>query len=384
MNKFSSTALLLALSFELKNQINAFVVHETTSINPTFTDSHSLRFSSPTCRISQTSTSLHAIGVLARKAKEMEVKKYLDSGEVDPDILSKLKLIQESSSSSSDNTKDSTTQISEFQSSLTKRKGTISVIAEYKRRQDKGGFINEIYDPNLLSTTFRDFGATAVAIMADERMGGCTYADVEIVKEEQSIAIGDMPGPLYVISSDLIVDDVQIARSAHAGAQAIVVSFDVVGKERVKQFIQSARVLEMDVIVSVDDMDQAQSAVDVGATILMIKVSSALEDMTPEIRIEGLDALKVPDDTAICRIANILPRDDSSLQEVEDAWICRDKGFQAVWASEFLYKSGNNPVEHPGAIINSLKSKSSVKWASPKARSGKGEGAREYLGDIMM
>jgi indole-3-glycerol phosphate synthase len=31
-----------------------------------------------------------------------------------------------------------------------------------------------------------------------------------------------------------------------------------------------------------------------------------------------------------------------------------------------------------------MKAKSSVKYASPKARSGKGEGAREYLGDILM
>jgi hypothetical protein len=31
-----------------------------------------------------------------------------------------------------------------------------------------------------------------------------------------------------------------------------------------------------------------------------------------------------------------------------------------------------------------MAAKSSVKWASAKAMGGKGEGAREYLGDIMM
>ena len=85
--------------------------------------------------------------------------------------------------------------------------------------------------------------------------------------------------------------------------------------------------------------------------------------------------------TGVCAILRFPLQD---LEEVEEAWMCRDRGFNAVWLSDALYKSGSDPGEHPGAIINSCKAKSSVKWASPKARSGKGEGATEYLGDLMM
>jgi indole-3-glycerol phosphate synthase len=70
--------------------------------------------------------------------------------------------------------------------------------------------------------------------------------------------------------------------------------------------------------------------------------------------------------------------------EVEEAWTCRDKGFKSAWISDALYKSGNSEVEHPGAIIKSMASKSSVRWASPVAKSGRGEGAIEYLGNILM
>jgi len=73
-----------------------------------------------------------------------------------------------------------------------------------------------------------------------------------------------------------------------------------------------------------------------------------------------------------------------SLQEVEEVWVLRDMGFNAVWVSDTLYKSGNDPVEHPSAIIRSMCAKSSVKYASARAKSGRGEGAKEYLGDIMM
>lgn len=326
------------------------------------------------CRTS--CASLNAIGVLARKAKEMDVQKYINSGEVKQEILDKLKLIEDASS-------DTVSKIGQLQSALTKRKGTISIIAEYKRRLDKGAFIDEIYDPEILSPTFREFGATAIAVMADERMGGCSYDDISKIKKEQDIAKGDVPGPLFLISSDFIVHKIQIAQSAAAGACAVVIQLGTVGKEKAGSLIKAAHTVGMEVIAAISNAEEAQSAVDIGASILMVGIGVG-EEERPEAKISLFDSLDVPEGLSICKVANIHARDDKGLQEVEDAWICRDKGFQAVWACDFLYKSGNDVVEHPGAIINSMKSKSSVKWASPKARSGKGEGAREYLGDIMM
>ena len=79
-----------------------------------------------------------------------------------------------------------------------------------------------------------------------------------------------------------------------------------------------------------------------------------------------------------------LANDNKALEEVEEAWVLRDQGFTSVWVSDALYKSGNDPSEHSGAIIRAMCAKSSVKWASAKAMGGKGEGAREYLGDILM
>jgi indole-3-glycerol phosphate synthase len=231
------------------------------------------------------------------------------------------------------------------------------------------GFLSEILPPEILSPVFREFGATAVAVLADERTGGCTYDDIVEMVEEQQEAMGDVPGPLPVISSDLIVDEIQIARAADAGAKAVTVTHGVVGEEKVSQFIKNARVLGL----------EAQSAVDVGASIISVTGVDGADN-----KFAVIESLSVPEGRTVCTIANILAKDNKALEEVEEAWICRDKGFNCVWVSDALYKSGNDPVEHPGAIISSMRAKSSVKYASPKARSGKGEGAREYLGDILM
>lgn len=320
-------------------------------------------------------TSLNAIGVLARKAKEMSIKQLLESNELDSSITDLMNSLSSSE-------KKTTLSDKPLQTALTKRRGTITIIPEYKRRLDKFPFIDEIYDIEIMSPNFREFGATAVSVMADERIGGCTYSDIESVVKEQEIAKGDVPGPLFVISSDLIVHPVQVCQSKLSGASCVLLNYGLLGKEKAVELAQNAFSLDMEVIMSVSTEEEAQSAYeDCGVTMLMINVADSAS--APEC-VSILDSVETSEDDKICKIANVLTRDDKGMQEIEDAWVCRDKGFQSVWASDFLYKAGNDSVEHPGAIINSMRAKASVKWASVKARGGKGEGAKEYLGDIMM
>ncbi|KAL9184585.1 hypothetical protein ACHAXT_012555 [Thalassiosira profunda] len=317
------------------------------------------------------STSLHALGVFVRKAKEADVRKYCEDGPPES-VLALLKQIKDASG-------ETASGEGELQKELTKRKGTITVIAEYKRKLEGSGFLSEILPPEVLSPVFREFGAAAVAVLADERTGGCSYDDVAKVIEEQEEARGEVPGPLPVISSDLIVDEIQIAQAADAGAKAVTVTYGVVGPEKVAQFVKDAAAVGLEVIVNVGSAEEAQGAVDAGASIISVCGVEGAEG-----KYSVIESLTIPEGRNVCTIANILAKDNKALEEVEEAWICRDKGFNCVWVSDALYKSGNDPVEHPGAIINSMKAKSSVKYASPKARSGKGEGAREYLGDILM
>lgn len=356
-----------------KYSLAAAVLFTTTRIGLGFAPGVIAPFSTTTS--TSTSTSLYALGVLARKAKENEIRQWCESG-IDDDTMEQVKIMKANLA----NAAPEEEVVGPVQSGLTKRKGTISIIAEYKRKFIvDDGFADEMFDPQVLSPTFREFGARGVAVMADERIGGCTYDDVLAFAQEQQTAKGDMPGPVPVISSDLIVDEVQIARSAAAGAEAVVVTYGVVGEEKVDLFLKCARAVGIEVIVAVSTKEEAQAAVDAGARIISV---SGVDDV--DERFAVIDGLNIPDSAAVCTIANILANDNKALEEVEEAWVCRDQGFNAVWVSDALYKSGNDPSEHAGAIIKGMAAKSSVKWASAKAMGGKGEGAREYLGDIMM
>lgn len=342
---------------------------------------------SPPAKLSNTNmnrctsyTCLNAIGALAKKAKQADLRKYVESG-IEDSVMEKYNILKEALAKDEINLQDSSISPGPLQQTLTKRKGTITVIAEFKRRNDaiESGIISDIFDPQILSSTFREFGASAVAVMADERMGGCTYDDLAIFIEEQRRAKTKVPGPLSVINNDLIIDELQIARTAAMGASACVLTYDVLGEEQLELLLKATKAVDLEGIVAVSTKEEAQKAVEVGARILLVTCSD-----DPDAKAEIVSDLQVPEGQQVCTIANILTRKNQQLQEIEDAWALRDKGFQSVWVGEALYKAGNNEAEHPGAVIKSMRSKSSLRWASPKARSGKGEGAREYLGDILM
>lgn len=323
------------------------------------------------CGYKQISSSLHALGVLARKAKEADVRKYCEAG-VEDAVMEEYKKIKAAGELEQK-------EPGPLQTALTRRKGTITIIAEYKRKVENGGFIDEMFDPEILSPSFREHGASGIAVMADERMGGCTYGDLARFAEEQRRAKNEVPGPVMVINNDLVVDEVQIAQTAVAGANAVVFALDVIGEEKVLEFLKAAQALDLEAVVSVSSKESAQKAIDLGARMIMVANVEGIDE-----KADCIDDLHVPDGQQVTTIAMIDAYLDKGLQEIEEAWACRDKGFNAVWVADALYKSGMDPTEHPGAIIKAMSQKSSLRWASPKASAGKGEGAREYLGDIMM
>jgi indole-3-glycerol phosphate synthase len=325
---------------------------------------------------SRLSSPLNAVGALVKKAKEASLREYVAAG-IEDDVMEQYTKIKAALSDDAPYAPADT--LGPLQDELTKRKGTITVIAEYKRKLIDSGYIKEVFEPGILSNEFREFGASAVAVLCDERMGGCTYEDLKIFVEDQRRNRNEVPGPIKVINSDLIIDELQIARTAAYGAHAAVLTLGLVGTEVMGTLLKACKAVDIEAIVAVSTKEEAQQAVDLGATILSVINVDGVDD-----KVEVIQDLNIPEGRTITTIANIMARMDKGLEEVEEAWACRDKGFNCAWISDALYKAGNSVNEHPGAIIKSMKAKSSLRWASPVAKSGRGEGAREYLGDIMM
>jgi indole-3-glycerol phosphate synthase len=317
---------------------------------------------------------LNAVGVLVKKAKEAALREYIAGG-IEDEVMEQYNKIK----SVRDEPLKVSKEMGALQADLTRRKGTITVIAEYKRKLIDSGYIKEVFEPAILSNEFREFGASAIAVMCDERMGGCTYDDLKTFVEDQRRNRNAVPGPIKIINNDLIIDELQIARTAACGAHAAVITLGIVGAEVTETLLKACQAVNIEAIVAVTNKEEAQQAVDLGATMISIVNVDGVDP-----KVEVIQDLNIPEGRVVTTIVNIRARMDKGLEEVEEAWACRDKGFNCAWISDALYKAGNSVNEHPGAIIKSMKSKSSLRWASPVAQSGRGEGAREYLGDILM
>lgn len=337
-------------------------------------------FLAPAAQSAASSTQLQAIGALVRKAKEASLKEFIASGNIDDETMEQYKKIK---AALEDTEKDllglDDNTMGPLQEDLTKRKGTITVIAEYKKKLQDSGYIKDIFEPAVLSNEFREFGASAIAVMCDERMGGCTYDDLKIFVEDQRRNRNEVPGPIKIINNDVVIDELQVAQTAAYGASAAVITLGVVGSELAETLLKSCRAVEIEAIVGVSTKEEAQEAINLGARMISVVGLDGIDAKT-----EVIDGLEIPEGRVVTTISNIMARSDKGLEEVEEAWASRDRGFNCAWISDALYKAGNSEIEHPGAIIKSMKSKSSLRWASPVAKGGRGEGAREYLGDIMM
>lgn len=258
---------------------------------------------------------------------------------------------------------------------LKKRAGTLSLIAEY-RRKGAGITKDDLLPPAIMSRDFRMGGASAVSVLLDKATGGCTVADAEELVSEQATAQGDFPGPCPLIWHDFLIDEVQLAMAANAGASAVLLSCGALGGE-LGAMATAASEYGLEVLFEVKSPAEAAVLDAAGlASGVVCMAGMSVDDMV---------ALAPTLQAAAVKVAFLPLYDDSQLIEAEDAWRLRDAGVNAIWASEVLYKFGYGDGENTMSVIRAIKSKGSVKYARASgAYNQQGEGAKEWLGDICM
>ena len=324
---------------------------------------------------------------LQRKAKEKEQRAYLDNLADDHPVAVAMK-----EGVKHDGPKNNCRRILKR-----KARGALGVVAEYNRRVPAALKMSaaeyEQPDATLVSDELRAAGANVFAINMESVAGGCEEADLDAAVAEQATAKEDFPGPLPIVWMDAVVDEVQLARAAVGGAEAVTLNLETLGVDRCNELKSTAEDkygLEALIVCA------PRAA---GAEGLVPLMQQARDDVKASVLVVGgvgfdamASAVKEMKSDDLVLIARVDARDDQGLEEAEEAWDLRDAGYDAVWVSDVLYKfgsfSGNLFASSPDTItsvVKAMKSKASTKFARASgAFSGKGEGAKEYLGDILM
>lgn len=258
---------------------------------------------------------------------------------------------------------------------MRKASGTMSVLAEYRRKGSGVEFVDEVPAPQLVSPVFREEGAAAASVCVGAATGGCSVADVEAFCAEQGTAAGDFPGPLPVLWNELVCDRRQLAVAKAAGAAGVTLSLPLLGAEAAGELAAQCAAFRLEVVAQVTTPEEVAAAVAFGAPIVAVQGLS----------LDAAIALRAAIPEGTVAAVHIPANDDKMLDEANDAWLLRDAGYNCAWVSELLYKFGNDDSESFKSIIKAIGAKGSVKYGRASGNfGGKGEGAKEYLGTLEM
>lgn len=200
---------------------------------------------------------------------------------------------------------------------------SLAVIAEIKRKSPSKGMLAPITDPIQLAQRYIAGGASALSILTDNEFFGGHISDLA------QVAAAPCAQTIPIIRKDFIVDTVQIAEAAVAGASAVLCIVAVLG-QRIKALLAFARSIHIDVLVEIHDHEELMIALDCGAEIIGINnrnLNTFVVDPERALAI-GADIPK-----------HIIKVAESGMTEPALARQYRQAGFDAVLIGEALVKS---------------------------------------------
>ena len=126
-----------------------------------------------------------------------------------------------------------------------------AIIAEVKKGSPSKGIIRPDFDPLDIASTYQDNGATCLSVLTDEKFFLGHLRFLALIREAVSLPL---------LRKDFIIDPYQIYESRAAGADAILLIAACLDLDRLQEFHNLARELNLDVLMEVHDEAELEKA----------------------------------------------------------------------------------------------------------------------------
>jgi indole-3-glycerol phosphate synthase len=129
--------------------------------------------------------------------------------------------------------------------------GECGLIAEFKRRSPSGGEMRPGADPVNVALAYEKAGAACLSVLTDMPHFGGSAADLQAVR----LAV-----KLPVLRKDFVLDPWQVFESRAMGADCILLIMAALTDAEARELEETARSLDMDVLVEVHDRAELDRA----------------------------------------------------------------------------------------------------------------------------
>jgi indole-3-glycerol phosphate synthase len=208
----------------------------------------------------------------------------------------------------------------DFHSVLKRTDGKLAVIAEIKKASPSAGVIAKSFDPVAIAKNYERGGADAISVLTDSKFFQGALG--HLVDVRAAIA-------LPVLRKDFIVDEVQIAESAAAGADAILLIVAALEQKQLVDLSVAAAKYRLAALVEVHSAEELSRALDAGAKIIGIN-NRNLATFDVDLRVTEELSEQVPDDVVVVSESGV-----KSLADIARVKAC---GVEAVLIGEALMR----------------------------------------------
>jgi len=178
--------------------------------------------------------------------------------------------------------------------------GKIGLIAEIKKASPSKGVLREDFEPVKIAKQYESAGAAALSVLTDEKFFGGSATFIGRVKDATK---------LPVLRKDFIIDEYQIHHSALIEADCILLIAEILDKKKIEDFLLTAAMLNIEVLVEANTERALDSAVSAGAKIIGIN-NRNLDTFEVDIKTTERLIKKIPKDRIIVSESGIRTKED--------------------------------------------------------------------------
>jgi indole-3-glycerol phosphate synthase len=207
-----------------------------------------------------------------------------------------------------------------FSSRLLRADSRLAIIAEVKKASPSAGIIAKSFDPIAIAQNYERAGADAISVLTDEQFFQGQLGYLAELREMVSVPL---------LRKDFILDELQIAQSAAAGADAVLLIVAALEQRQLVALSKAVEKYQLDALIEVHTVAELSRALDAAARIIGIN-NRDLTTFEVDLSVTEKLSEKVPDDIVVVS--------ESGIKSPKDVERLKSCGIDAILVGEALMR----------------------------------------------